>query len=97
MKDSMETKARSFDVGQTVITLRAFDAVHPEDLLAALARHARCDWGEAPQVAQEYVARNEMGVRNGGRVYSMYQDRSGTEFWIFTRGGCTTIGLDGEI
>ena len=93
----METKAKTFDVGQTVITLRAFDAVHPEDLRAALARYARCDWGEAPKVSQEYVARNELGVSNGGRVYSMYHDRNGTEFWIFTRGGCTTVSLDGEI
>ena len=38
-----------------------------------------------------------MEVLNRGRVCSMYRDRNGTEYWIFTRGGSTTIGLDGEV
>lgn len=42
----MATRTRNFNLGQTVITPNAQATLHLEDILNALGRHARCDWGD---------------------------------------------------
>ena len=75
------TMSNSFPLGQTVITANAADALHPADVLDALRRHARGDWGE---VCAEDAAENELSITEGFRLLSAYTDRNGVKFWIIT-------------
>ena len=90
----METVTRSKNVtlGQTVITGNAADALHPADVLDALRRHARGDWGE---VCAEDAAANELSITEGFRLRSAYTDRNGVEFWVITERdrSSTTVSL----
>ena len=88
----METKTRSFKLGQTVITPNAQAMLHPEDVFAALGRHARCDWGDC---CKKDVAENEFALDKYLRLFSVYHDRARTEFWIITEAdrSATTILL----
>ena len=88
----METKTRSFNLGQTVITPNAQTTLHPEDVFNALGRHARCDWGDCCKVDWE---ENELSLREECRLFSVYHDRAGTKFWIITEAdrSATTILL----
>ena len=48
MKDVMnKTKAEPIALGQTLITLNARNALHPQEVLAALWRHANEPWGDS--------------------------------------------------
>jgi hypothetical protein len=71
----------SFPLGQTVITPNALERLHPEDVLAALQRHARGDWGE---LSADDKRENELSLKEGFRLLSAYCDRNGTKFWIIT-------------
>jgi len=73
--------AREFPLGQTVITANARNTLHPEDVLIGIARHAHCDWGEC---CKEDAAENELSLREGFRLLSVYRDRNKTTFWIIT-------------
>ena len=77
----METKTRSFKLGQILITPNAQSTLHPADAYAALQRHARCDWGDC---CDEDVAENEFALDKYLRLFSVYHDRNGTKFWIIT-------------
>jgi hypothetical protein len=74
-------KPKTFPLGQTVITRAAHARLHPVDVVACLARHARCDWGECPK---QDIAENELSLREGFRLLSVYRDRNRTKFWIIT-------------
>jgi hypothetical protein len=75
-------------LGQVVITARAKDILHPEDI----ARHARGDWGE---VCDEDRQENELSLAQGFRLLSVYRDRSDVKIWIITEAdrSVTTILL----
>jgi len=77
MKETLLT----FRLGQTVITRDALDRLHPEDVLASLKRHARCDWGDC---CPDDAAENDLSLREGFRLLSVYRDRNGGKFWIIT-------------
>ena len=79
----METKTaiRSIPLGQTVITPGALTNLHPADVHQALQRHARDDWGE---VIPEDQAENELSLKEGFRLLSVYNYRNATKFWIIT-------------
>ena len=70
-----------FSLGQTVMTANALEALHPDDVAAALRRHARGDWSE---VGPADAAENELSLREGFRLLSAYTDRKGVKFWIIT-------------
>jgi hypothetical protein len=70
-----------FPLGQTVITPNALNALHPEDVPNALARHVAGDWGD---LDDEDKQANEEGLKHGLRLLSAYTDRNGTKFWIIT-------------
>ncbi len=89
------TTSRNVTLGQTVITAHAADALHPADVLDALSRHARGDWGE---VCAADAAENELSITEGARLLSAYTDRSGVKFWIITEWdrSATTVLLPGD-
>jgi hypothetical protein len=71
----------SFSLGQTVMTANALEQLNPEDVAASLGRHARRDWGD---LCPEDVEENELSLKEGFRLMSVYADRNGTKFWIIT-------------
>ena len=75
------THAKSFALGQTVITANAAHTLHPADVFGALNRHAHGDWGE---VCAEDAAENERSITEGCRLLSAYTDRNRVKFWIIT-------------
>ena len=42
----METKRQNFSLGRLLSTPGAIDTLDPGDMLTALGRHVRCDWGD---------------------------------------------------
>ena len=71
----------NFSLGQTVSTSNALNTLKQEDVLSALGRHSRGDWGD---LCPEDEQANKRALEEGGRLFSVYQDRDGTKFWIIT-------------
>lgn len=70
-----------FPLGQTVITANA-NVVLPElDVVLALQRHQSGDWGDVDKHDRQM---NEDGLRNDGRLFSVYHTTGRTKFWIIT-------------
>jgi len=70
-----------FELGKTVSTPAALDAVTHEEIVAALGRHVRGDWGlVGPEDRQE----NELSLKEGFRLLSVYESAAKTRFWIIT-------------
>ncbi len=82
-------------LGMTVITPAAMAKIDPEDVLAALGRHAQGDWG---LVCPEDWLENEISLREGFRLLSVYEDRGSKRFWIITEAdrSVTTILLPSD-
>lgn len=74
-------RGTKFPLGQVVITSNAQQAIAPEEVNTALARHASGDWGELCEEDREL---NEDSLREGGRLMSVYSAKAGTRFWIIT-------------
>ena len=89
----MKTKTkRNFALGRVVATPNALAAICREDMETALARHAAGDWGE---VGPEDWQENELSLKEGFRLFSVYRDRNGVKFWIITEAdrSATTVLL----
>ena len=71
----------SFRLGQTVITRAALAVLPQLDVLEALGRHARGDWGD---VGADDRQANEAALRDGERLLSVYTSSDGRRFWIIT-------------
>jgi hypothetical protein len=83
---------RKFDLGKVVATPNALRTIPAEDCLAALNGHAAGDWGECgPEDWQE----NELSLKEGFRLFSVYRSREGVKFWIITEAdrSATTVLL----
>lgn len=79
MKDT--TTKRSFRLGQVVATPNALQTLELREIAKALARHAACDWGECcPEDSQE----NELSLKEGFRLFSVYHAENGKKFWVIT-------------
>ncbi len=84
-----------FPLGQTVITRTALTKLDPADVHTAMGRHARGDWGD---VSPEDREENELSLRQGWRLLSVYRDRHNVKFWIITEAdrSATTVLLPGD-
>lgn len=64
------------------MTGTAFADLHREDVKEALhRRHARGDWGE---LCREDWEANEQALFGNGRLFSVFNDRTGQKFYIIT-------------
>jgi hypothetical protein len=83
---------KSFPLGRVVATANAASTLEQEDINKALARHASGDWGE---VGPEDREENELSLREGFRLLSVYRDRNGVKFWVITEAdrSATTVLL----
>ena len=64
---------------QTVITRNALERLSQADVAACLARHAAGEWGEVEPADRE---ENELSLREGFRLLSVYRSAAGEKFWI---------------
>lgn len=67
-------------LGHTVMTPAARDALDASDVLASLRRHQSGDWGD---VSPEDRRANDDALRHGDRILSVYSS-NGTRFYIIT-------------
>lgn len=75
------SKNRSFKLGQVVITPNAQNTVPAGDVQKALQRHAAGDWGDVDEHDRQ---ENELSLKEGFRLLSVYHAQDGTKFWIIT-------------
>jgi hypothetical protein len=71
----------TFPFGQLVATPNALNHIPNDDILVALARHVRGDWGTLD--AEDWNS-NERALAHGGRLFSAYLSTQGVKFWIIT-------------
>lgn len=83
-----------FSLGKLVIAPGAKEALSDEDIILAISRHLRGDWGV---LGKEDAQVNEDALKNGGRLFSAYEYHN-TKVWIITEAdrSVTTILLPGE-
>ena len=81
-----------FPLGHVVMTSNAANTLPPEDIAAGLRRHAQGDWGD---VDDHDRAENELSLKQGFRLLSVYHTGDGTKFWIITEAdrSATTVLL----
>jgi hypothetical protein len=85
----------TFLLGEVRITDGAEHALDGSDVLAAITRHSRGDWGE---VDERDWKENDHAVENGYRLLSQYTAKNGTLFWVVTTSdrSATTVLLPEE-
>jgi hypothetical protein len=74
------TKA-NFPLGQIVATPNALSQLAGEDIRTALRRHAAGDWGDCNAADWH---ENELSLREGFRLLSVYHSVAGAKFWVIT-------------
>ena len=86
---------RKFELGQLLITQGALAKLSQADILNALERHLKGDWGE---VCKEDKAANVFSLKEGYRIISAYKSAQNVKFWIITEAdrSATTILLPEE-
>ncbi len=75
-----EPKAK-FMLGQMVATPNALNQIPNDEIMIALSRHVRGDWGTMD--SEDWTA-NEDALRSGGRLFSVYHTSQKLKFWIIT-------------
>lgn len=84
-----------FSLGQLVATPAALAALSHEDIQKAIRRHLHGDWGE---VDAHDAAENELSLKQGFRLLSVYRGAEGTRFYIITEAdrSATTVMLPSD-
>ena len=98
MENDMNDTAKrevSFPLGQLLATRGVIAAIEKEEVLLALRRHARGDWGD---VCAADRSENELSLREGFRLLSVYHTEKGQKFWVITEAdrSATTVLLPDE-
>lgn len=86
---------QNFRLGQVYATPGVIEEISVIDQMTALQRHSRGDWGE---LDSEDWAENELSLKEGFRLFSVYRAAQGVKFWIITEAdrSATTILLPSE-
>ena len=71
----------NFPLGQIVATPNALSRLTDEDIRTALRRHAAGDWGDCNAADWH---ENELSLREGFRLFSVYHSVAGAKFWVIT-------------
>ena len=84
-----------FLLGQCCITPGALDKLAQGDVFRALARHQAGDWGDLDEHDRQ---ENEVSLRDGHRLFSVYRSATGVKFYIITEAdrSLTTVLLPEE-
>ncbi len=70
-----------FPLGRMMITATAMRQLTNMEVLVALGRHVRGDWGD---VDDEDWEANERALKEGTRLLSVYHTAEGVKFYIIT-------------
>jgi hypothetical protein len=70
-----------FQIGQMVATPNALSKLTQDDILRGLQRHQAGDWGDMDEHDRQ---ENELSLKNGFRLLSVYHAVNGIKFWIIT-------------
>jgi hypothetical protein len=70
-----------FPLGHTVMTSNAAETLSQPDVHEALKRHAAGDWGDVDEHDHQ---QNEVALKEGFRLFSVYHAQNGTKFWVIT-------------
>ena len=73
--------AAKFPLGRLVATPNALEHIPNPDIMAALQRHLTGDWGDVDEHGRE---ENELSLKEGFRLLSVYRSAAGVKFWIIT-------------
>jgi hypothetical protein len=76
-----DTSPPKFLLGAIVATPNALNKIPNDEILNALSRHERGDWGT---LDPEDVEANEQALLKGGRLFSSYRSIQDVKFWIIT-------------
>jgi hypothetical protein len=81
-----------FPSGHIVATTNAFNTIPSYEIVSALARHLRGDWGS---LDPEDEKSNNHALKSGGRLFSQYYTNQNIKFWIITEAdrSATTVLL----
>ncbi len=84
-----------FPLGQLCATPGILAEVSPEEIAAAVTRHASGDWGD---LCQEDIDENQRALKENCRLLSAYNSNNGVKFWIITEWdrSVTTVLLPSE-
>lgn len=90
-----EAEEPKFPLGHLVMTPGVADSLELEDIMAAVRRHVRGDWGE---VDQDDWRENDLSLKEGFRLLSAYSSKDGVRFWVLTEAdrSVTTVLLPSE-
>lgn len=82
-------------LGRLCATPGVLEQIDNVDVVAALRRHARGDWGD---LCDDDKRANNEALRTEGRLLSSYLSRKGVKFWIITEAdrSVTTVLLPEE-
>ena len=70
-----------FRLGRIVSTPNALDHLTQDDILLAIQRHQAGDWGD---VSENDRQENELSLKQGSRLWSVYHSADGIKFWLIT-------------
>lgn len=76
-----QQRRRSFSLGKLYVTGMARETLTYDDILLALGRHSRCDWGDC---CPEDWEQNDLSLDDERRLFSVYHAADGTKFWVIT-------------
>lgn len=81
-----------FRLGRCCITPHALARLTHEDVMRALERHVTGDWGDVNEADRQ---ENELSLREGFRLLSVYHSPTGLAYWVITEAdrSLTTILL----
>lgn len=87
--------AAKFSTGRLLSTPGALAKVPHDEMLTALSRHVRGDWGD---VGEDDRKENELSLAEGFRLLSAYHTQARVKFWIITEAdrSATTVLLPEE-
>ena len=90
-----ESAEARFKLGRIVATRGALDELSHEEMVWALSRHVRGDWGE---LDDEDMDENERALKEGSRLFSVYGSARATRFYVITEWdrSVTTVLLPSE-
>ena len=73
--------AAKFPLGRLVATPNALEHIPNPDIMTALLRHLTGDGGDVDEHDRE---ENELSLKEGFRLLSVYRSAAGVKFWIIT-------------
>jgi hypothetical protein len=79
--DTPDELQAKFSLGQIVATPNALNHISQDEMLNALSRHVRGDWGTLDPEDREA---NESALKRGGRLFSAYHSTQNVKFWIIS-------------